>query len=139
MMFIGCLAKFLQVSVSQHHLQPRYQEKGCCTYHKMFERPALTSLFQVYAFRRCCWHATKITNHHSKAKIISKPTVHSHLLSEVRAHYPTCRIGFIKSSQTVNNPQSIETLGVEISYLHRGETSAPPLWNKTALRLGDPQ
>ena len=72
-----------------------------------FGHPALT--FQVYALCRCCRHATKIINHHSKVETISKMTVHLQLLqnyftltkiyidkfrsqdslSEVRAHYPT--------------------------------------------------
>ena len=45
-----------------------------------FEHPALTSSFQVHALCRCCRQATTNINHHSKAEIISKLTVHSQLL-----------------------------------------------------------
>ena len=46
----------------------------------IFGHPALTSSFQVYVLCRCCRHATKIINHHSKAETISKLTVHLQLL-----------------------------------------------------------
>ena len=35
-----------------------------------FGHPARTSLFQVYALYRCCKHATRKINHHSKAETI---------------------------------------------------------------------
>ena len=47
--------------------------------------PALTASFtkyrfSVYAFCKCCRHATKIINHHSKSTTISKLTVPSQLM-----------------------------------------------------------
>ena len=42
-----------------------------------FDTPALTSSFQVCAFCRCCRHATKITNHFSKAETVLKLTIHN--------------------------------------------------------------
>ena len=65
---------------------------------KLFAYDCVT--LQVYAHRKCCRHATKIINYHSKAETILKLTICSQLLqnyfspgygrvSEVRTHYPT--------------------------------------------------
>ena len=86
-----------------------------------FKHPTLNSSFQVYALCRCCRHASKIVNHHSKAETILKVTVYSQLLQnyflpgkicilymiklgqgvQVRAYYPK---GFLINKFSVTNP-----------------------------------